>query len=579
MSALNHTDFQCLQDQLVDLKAKNYELEERNRRSQADFEVAKAKICSLQLRLEEQERDFQLTSSTLRREIENAYNNHKVEEKTADSDNRDEEDNYKIKYKKLLHKAKELQQRYDKSLEVVQQMDHEIKSLNRTNADLEQVNSRLVADLEEKDRQLSTQQIEYEKKLSSIIQESESCASSQKSDQTSRFNAIQKECDIHKEKALQCYNDLQEITRKFEQQIEEKKIQEKRASQMIKELKRQLASEKSENETLQRRLENFLSSQENSDKLSNQVSSDNVAIKSLDLSTSSSSASVTTNGNGSWSLVPAMLDTKGSKSNQSISSIDLSDDRETLQRNNVLRTSDSGTLVATSLTCVDAKSESDSSNDGNQLMSGRWLASNTSNGSPNCIGNSLNNDQKRRDSSQTYSSTYSSEYNNQSVTMPLDEQAALMGRLTRLQHDKWTLEEKLSYLEQSNAALNEELANKSDIIRHYFLNQVIRSQGNHQQQSNSSLPSFLAPSGGSSKMSSLLPSNINQILTDKSSLKRVVEFLKERSQQVGVSSDSENVTREATRKMQVMLEETLIKCIKLEENLDFVTKELNKLKN
>lgn len=67
---MNNSDFQCLQDQLVELKTKNYELAEKNRRSQADFEAAKAKICTLQLKLEEQERDFQLTSTTLRREIE-----------------------------------------------------------------------------------------------------------------------------------------------------------------------------------------------------------------------------------------------------------------------------------------------------------------------------------------------------------------------------------------------------------------------------------------------------------------------------------------------------------------------------
>lgn len=572
---LNNSDFQCLQDQLVDLKTKNYDLTEKSRRSQADFEAAKAKILSLQLKLEEQERDFQVTSSCLRKEIETAYNCDKQDK----DNNKENEESYKVKYKKLLHKAKELQQRYDKSLEVVQQMDSEIKALNGRVQNLNDENAILRKDLDDKEKLLTTQDLEYERKLNAASDDYKSNVEVKNDDLFSQIKLLTKNCDQYKN---ECHN-LQETNKHINQQLEiyteEKKIQDKKGLQIVKELKRQLTLEKNKSELIQKRLEDLLSSSAASSHKSPQ---DQLGSKSKKSTTASSSStnSATTNGNGSWSMVQANNSVEMvSKSNLSICSIDLSDDRETVQHSS----------KNTSLSNEETKSESNS----NRLLSADPQADSIGNGldniststsltslpSPHKISTPLKG-QVRRDSSQTHFSDQNSQemIATQSV-MPLDEQIALMERVTKLQHDKWTLEEKLSYLEQANLVLSEELANKSDMIKHYFMNQAVKTHHSNSNNDNqhTEIPPFMVGNTNSRRIS--FPGHLNQLLSDKSSLKKVVDFLKERSQQVASSGESESISREATKKMQVMLEETLIKCIKLQENLDFVTNELNRLKS
>lgn len=471
---LNHDDFQCLQDQLVDLKTKNYELAEKHRRGQADFEAAKAKICSLQLKLEEQERDFQVTSTTLRRELE-AVNSSQQE---AVETSKEENEHYKNKYKILLHKAKEIQLRYDKS--------------NEENATLK-------LDLAEKENELvglKSAFNEYKEKASQI--------------------------DPLKEERDQMEQQVVQLNAKLNQQVEEHKLQDKKGSQLLKELKRQLAIEKNKNDTLQRRLENLLSSSANG------------------------------SNNGSWGLVPTSV----GDSNLSICSIELSEEQDTTKNTSI-----------SAATTGDTKSDkSDVNSNISQHIDQR---SNDTNASQNISSNNIqtnessnnNNNHDRLDRPE----------------MPLDEQAALLKRLTQLQHDNWTLEEKLSFLEQTNVALTEELANKSDIIKNYFINQALKTKTNQRQQKqpDDELPPFMVATAGTRRIS--FPQNINQLLGDNSGLKKVVDFVKERSQQISLS-ESDTVTREATKKMQVMLEETLVKCLKLQENLDFVTSELNKVK-
>lgn len=568
---LNHSDFQCLQDQIVELKTKNYELAEKNRRSQADFETAKAKICSLQLKLEEQERDFQVTSTTLRREIEAAYNsNSNNSESNKDDNDGNKHEDYKAKYKKLLHKAKELQQRYEKSVEVVQQMDIQINVLTAKAHKLDEENSRLKLELQEKQKQLDMIEEDHRNKLESAINEYKTTAQSDCQEHVKNLNAITLERDNLKLQVDKLKDEVNKFDLKLENQAEERKIQERKGLQIVKELKRQLALEKNRSETLQKRLENLLSETSTTSAL---VSNSDLESRShISTSSSTNGNSNSSNGNSnrannqdansvsSWSLVPGK--TKSSNpalyETLSICSIE-SEDRETVQQ-------PCDTRSECSLQPVSSSSPSTSRHE---------LSASTSLNSPMKLVNTpshVSHESVRRGSSSIYHGESIS--TGGSLGMLVEEQAALMERLTRLQHDKWTLEEKLSYMEQANVALTEDLTNKSDIIKHYFMDQALRTNSNLSHHDATSGFHGLSTGNNLSRRTSL-SNNVNQLLSDKLSLKKVVDFLKERSQIS--STESENISREATRKMQLMLEETLIKCLKLQENLDLVTSELNKL--
>lgn len=578
---LNHSDFQCLQDQLVELKTKNYELAEKSRRGQADFEAAKAKICSLQLKLEEQERDFQVTSSTLRREIELAHSANKDGSSGGNNDGEDGEDvggDQRAKYKKLLHKAKELQQRYEKSVEVVKQMDEQIAALTLKSSSLEEESAKLKQTLEEKQAVIATRDEEYQAKLDSAIEDFKKEATHNCQEHIDNLNAIKLERDNLQQEVEILRDELKQFRAKTECQAEERRIQDRKASQMIKELKRQLALEKNRNETIQKRLESLLSQQSTA-----------VSAGDLESQTRLSTSSSNTNGNsrgsrgagndpgrddsnsvGSWSLVAGKQ-----TSTPSLCSMD-SGDRETVQMPSNDVECDRVPFQQQQQRLANNSSKSPSRPDlslsGNYNPSPITLqpsknAKSSSSSLASGDGNTPNS--KRTNSTQL---NYSTATESSPPGLKFEDQAVLMERVTRLQHDKWTLEEKLSYLEQANAALAQDLADKSHIIRHYFMEQAARSAvGGHQHNINHG--SAAARDSSSRRVS--FPNNINQLLADKPSLKKMVDFLKERSQVA--AGESESITREATKKMQVMLEETLIKCLKLQENLDYVTSELNKL--
>lgn len=576
---LNNSDFQCLQDQLVDLKTKNYELAEKNRRSQADFEAAKAKICSLQLKLEEQERDFQVTSTTLRREIETAIRSNSTGSGNDQSENENGDDDYKTKYKKLLHKAKELQQRYEKSVGVIQQMDDKIQLLTSKTSKLEEENKRLLKEYED------TQQ----KIMTSAIEEYKNTERSECLKHVEDLNSIKIERDTLRAEVDTLRNEAKTFHARIEGLAEERRIQDKKGSQLIKELKRQLTNEKNRNETLQKRLESLLSeSTANGPILSSSGDLENktrLSTSSNGNSRGSRGASGSGNNNihcddnsvSSWSLVA-----KGRTSTPSICSIE-SEDRETVQQPTTSNSNNNN--------CDTLSQSSQQHSPSSKSISRLDLLSNQSYSSPG----------KQKHSSSTSLSQNSMsigvDYNRVSDNafgLKSEDQAALMERVTRLQHDKWTLEEKLSYMEQANAALTQDLADKSQIVRQYFMDQAIKSAANqnhpisHNSHPMSSTTSVIYGSGagGNSAQSSSrrvsFPNNFNQLLSDKPSLKKMVDFLKERGQVsslMGGGNESETITREATKKMQLMLEETLIKCLKLQENLDLVTSELNKSKD
>ena len=572
---LNHSDFQCLQDQLLELKTKNYELAEKQRRGQADFEAAKAKICSLQLKLEEQERDFQVTSTTLRREIELAYNsnnNNTTEPQSSNSKATDgvdsqpaADEDQKAKYKKLLHKAKELQQRYEKSVEVVQQMNGQIKTLTSRVSQFEEENAKLKQELEEKTNLL------IEESAHGKLRGADGNSEETSEEPDSQLETIKCERDSLKSELERLTSQVQNL----EAQIEERRMHDRKGSQIVKELRRQLALEKNRSETLQKRLESILSESTIGPAATVALNSDLDSRSRLSTSSSTTGNGSSSNGNGSrannqdansvssWSLVQGgKVETSSQALCETLSICSInSEDRETVQQQCDTKSDSSlqpiSSSQSTSRQDLSAASISLNSPSRTKMVSTPQQAPSSSDEGPYVAqGKTM----------------FRNDTNN---GMLIEEQAALMERVTRLQHDKWTLEEKVSYMEQANAALAEDLANKSDIIKHYFMEQAMKSPAVHHHQDVMGAGAMHNNSnyGNNHRKSSF---TVNQLLLDKPSLKKVVDFLKERSQ---VSSgESENISREATKKMQVMLEETLIKCLKLQENLDFVTSELNKLR-
>lgn len=538
--SLNNSDFQCLQDQLVDLKTKNYELAEKNRRCQADFEAAKAKICTLQLKLEEQERDFQITSATLRREIEavtEVANRSEIESSSAS--NKNDEDDYKMKYKKLKSKAKELQQRYEKSNEV----------LNERVRKLEEENEKL------------KEEIVAEQKKSQILSVNQTLSdeNDEKQNHLANLEVITSERD-------ELLKKVNNFDHRLESEAEERKIHERKALQLVKELKRQLAQEKNRAETLQKRLESLLSEPPVTATVNDIESRSRLSTSS---STNGSRANQDANSVGSWSFVPvkttAISSNPALNETLSLCSID-SEDRETVQQpcdtvSEDLSNVRCGCSTESGFSRQNLTSTTDSSPVKQELLKSPALKL---------------EDKSEQKPEYQKSPTYNQYVQGACDGILIEEQAVLVDRLTKLQHANWMLEEKLSYMEQANSSLSEDLANKSDIIKHYFINQAIKSSNmcDGATSCNSSSPNVNSNSSSSSRRTSI-PNNFNQLLLDKPSLKKVVDFLKDKSQ---ISSDSDSISREATKKMQLMLEETLIKCLKLQENLDHVTSELNKLR-
>lgn len=579
---LDHKDFQCLQDQLVELRTKNYELADKNRRSQADFEAAKAKICTLQLKLEEQERDFALTSTTLRREIE-AVTSNTIDPNLDKSNSSCKDDDYKSKYKRVLHKAKELQQRYESSVEVVEQLENDNKVLSDKVCELEEQNVELLRQTSELQERLDKFQKEYETRLADDLDKCKLAICDEKDEHLKKLTAITSERDSLAIDVARLKEEVGKFDQRLEREAEERKIQDRKGQHIVRELKRQLALEKNRSETLQKRLENVLAQQvsqsqnplpsndiESPERLSNGSTNGNSSNEN-----NSKSANQDANSVGSWSIVPKRQTNKLSKDDTSSLCSMNSEGRETVQQPS-----------------RDAKSDTDSNS----------IAVGESESGPRLNLPTIDTHQKlsayissREENASSYSPAASPNAlsfnfaSNSNQAILVEEQAALMERITRLQHEKWTLEEKLSYMEQSNSTLAQDLAQKSEIIRHYFMD--IKYKPITCNTNSIGLSSDFSPASPNStkadgnvfstRKMSFPNTAMNQLLSEGSGLKRVVEFLKDKSHNVhlGDATSETSINREATRKMQIMLEETLTKCLKLQENLDQVTAELNRLKS
>ncbi|XP_029635246.1 GRIP1-associated protein 1 [Octopus sinensis] len=130
---------------------------------------------------------------------------------------------------------------------------------------------------------------------------------------------------------------------------------------------------------------------------------------------------------------------------------------------------------------------------------------------------------------------------NRTGTPPSDfesEHDELVNRLAASQQQKWTLEEKVQHLEESNAAMCEDLLQKSAIIEYYVMDGRTDGLASHHKSTE-----------------------------EKSSLKKVLEL---------VNRGDVNM-KEMNRKLQRMLEETLTKNMHLQKDLETLSQEVVRL--
>lgn len=126
------------------------------------------------------------------------------------------------------------------------------------------------------------------------------------------------------------------------------------------------------------------------------------------------------------------------------------------------------------------------------------------------------------------------------ISMLNDDTTDLIERLADAQQEKWLLEEKVRHLEENGAALAEDLLRKSAIIQAYAMETKIG-------------PIAESPSKPSPAAS--------------------ISSLKEKIRSPFGKTKAEN-----TRKIQLMLEETLTKNVQLQQDVDAMSKELQRFK-
>jgi polyhydroxyalkanoate synthesis regulator phasin len=118
------------------------------------------------------------------------------------------------------------------------------------------------------------------------------------------------------------------------------------------------------------------------------------------------------------------------------------------------------------------------------------------------------------------------------------ENDELLRRVAELQQHIWMLEEKVSHLETSNGAMADDLLTKTAIIEHY----VMETKSDRV---------------------------VSSPLTEKLTLKRVVDFVKDKG--------DENL-KDINRKLQRVLEETLTKNMHMQRDVEKLTLELARLR-
>ncbi|XP_068213035.1 GRIP1-associated protein 1-like isoform X1 [Palaemon carinicauda] len=125
-----------------------------------------------------------------------------------------------------------------------------------------------------------------------------------------------------------------------------------------------------------------------------------------------------------------------------------------------------------------------------------------------------------------------------------EETASLVNRVTDLQQQKWQLEERITHLESSSAAMAEDILKKSAIIQHYCMDRG---------------------SEGSSTPTSPVP----PALGEKLNVRRMLELIR--------GGGGEESVKEINRRLQGLLEETLSKNIQLHQDVENLSQQVHQL--
>ena len=345
-----------------------------------------------------------------------------------------------------------------------QSLQNTIKELNDKLSELEAVNKendKLLNELSSYKEELSFCRTQSEETVERLNAEMAEKIEELHQNHCQQVSALREECDEYKTRIADLESETKRLNQRILDDIEERKIHEKKGVLMVKELKRQLHSERKRADKLQEKLQEVLNESTVS------ISSDMQRKQSLSINGNNGNDSSSV---GSWSFMSGK---------------------------------DNGHHRTSSL-------HSGGSDDRN---------SNISPAASPIAGDSNGSSGER------------------SVSLLEKENNQLVARITALQQEKWVLEERVNQLELSVTALNDEMANKTAIIQFYSMEgRPDRSHSLHQ--------------------------------SDKLTVKRVVDFIKDKG--------DENM-REINRKVQRMLEETLTKNMHLQENLDSLSQEVQRL--
>jgi len=129
----------------------------------------------------------------------------------------------------------------------------------------------------------------------------------------------------------------------------------------------------------------------------------------------------------------------------------------------------------------------------------------------------------------------------------MTENSRLVARLATMQQEKWRIEERVSHLEESSAAMADELMKRGKLIQHYCMDSRI-----HIHKPDNVGSAHLIAAG------------------EKMSVRRMVSLIR----QIGSDSDTETDTQ---RRLQRMLEETLTKNMHLQEDVERLSQEIVRL--
>jgi hypothetical protein len=151
-------------------------------------------------------------------------------------------------------------------------------------------------------------------------------------------------------------------------------------------------------------------------------------------------------------------------------------------------------------------------------------------------------------------------------TLEKDNQA-LMERVAGLQQEKWNVEEKHVMLEQSGAAMADELVIKSELVKQYCMT--------GQQGKRGSMGTSNFKGASSSNFKGTSNSNSSSPVQPERSVSLAGRMMKEKLDRL-VNKENQQHVQEVSS-MQAMLEETLTKNLHLQQDLEHLSQEVVRL--